>query len=97
MPRSWPTGTGGFTERVGESPVLIKTPERFTMGKKAQAYFCKVVEEEVQISLKNKISLGPKYRKDYFVQCDQEECQYVDENASPCPLSVEMFGKTLLV
>jgi hypothetical protein len=79
------------------NPGFFKIPERFKMGKKAQVYFCKVVGEDVQISLKNKISLGPKYRKDYFVQCDQEDCQYVDENASPCPLTVEMFGKTLLV
>jgi hypothetical protein len=65
------------------------------MGKKAQAYFCKVISEQVHISLKNKPSFGPKYIKNYFVQCDQEDCQYVDENISPCPLSKEMFGEPL--
>jgi hypothetical protein len=63
------------------------------MVKKAQAYFCKVVGEQVHISLKNKISLGPKYKKEHFVQCDQEDCQYVDENILPCPLFIEMFSK----
>jgi len=67
------------------------------MGKKALPYFCKVVGEQVHISLKNKISLGEKYKKAYFVQCDQEECQYVDENILPCPLFIEMFDKPLQV
>ena len=67
------------------------------MGKKAQPYFCKVVGEQVHISLKNKMSFGAKYKKDYFVQCDQEDCQYVDENISPCPLFIGMFGNPLPV
>lgn len=67
------------------------------MGKKAQAYYCTVVGEQVHISLKNKINFGLKYKKDYFVQCDQEDCQYVGENLSPCPLFVEMFSNPLPV
>jgi hypothetical protein len=70
---------------------------RLKMGKKAQAYFCRVVGEDVRIALKTKISLGPKYKKEYFVQCDQEDCQYVDENTSPCPLFIEMFGNPIPV
>jgi hypothetical protein len=70
---------------------------RLKMGKKAQAYFCKVIGEQVHISLRNKRSFGPKYKKDYFVQCDQEDCQYVDENISPCPLFLEMFSKPIQV
>jgi hypothetical protein len=65
------------------------------MGKKAQEYYCNVIREQVRISLKNKISIGLKYKKDLFVQCDQEECQYVDKNILPCPLCIEMFDKTL--
>jgi hypothetical protein len=33
----------------------------------------------------------------YFVQCDQTECQYVDENKPPCPLQVSMFAEEIRV
>ena len=28
----------------------------------------------------------------YFVQCNQIDCQYVEENKAPCPLHVGMFA-----
>jgi hypothetical protein len=57
-----------------------------------QDYYCKVISEDVKIYLKNKANIGLKYKKDYFVKCNQEDCQYVDKNTSPCPLHIEMFG-----
>ncbi len=63
------------------------------MAKKSiQDYYCNVISENVKIYLKNKVHIGLKYKKDYFVKCNQEECQYVDKNTSPCPLVVEMFS-----
>ncbi len=56
-----------------------------------QDYYCNVIKEDVQIFLKNKANIGLKYQKDIFVKCNQDECQYVDENISPCPLGIEMF------
>ena len=32
---------------------------------------------------------------DYFVQCNQLECQYVETNAPPCPLHVGMFAEEI--
>ena len=55
-------------------------------------YYCDVISENVKIFLKNKVTIGLKYQKDYFVKCNQEECQYVDQNTSPCPLVIEMFS-----
>ena len=55
-------------------------------------YYCNVISENVKIHLKNKVNIGLKYKTDYFVQCDQEDCQYVDKNTSPCPLGIEMFN-----
>jgi hypothetical protein len=55
-------------------------------------YYCNVISENVKIFLKNKINIGLKYKKDYFVKCNQEDCQYVDKNTSPCPLVIEMFS-----
>jgi hypothetical protein len=31
----------------------------------------------------------------YFVQCNQTECQYVEVNAPPCPLHVDMFAEEI--
>jgi hypothetical protein len=56
-------------------------------------YYCNVIREDVKIYLKNKANIGLKYKKDYFVKCNQEDCQYVDENTSPCPLEIEMFSR----
>jgi hypothetical protein len=32
---------------------------------------------------------------DYFVQCNQADCQYVEANAPPCPLHVDMFAEEI--
>ena len=60
--------------------------------KNIKDYYCNVISEPVKILLKNKVNIGLKYKRDYFVKCNQEECQYVDKNAAPCPLAIEMFS-----
>jgi hypothetical protein len=60
--------------------------------KNIQDYYCNVISEDVKIFLKNKANIGLRYERDYFVKCNQEDCQYVDKNTSPCPLRCEMFG-----
>jgi hypothetical protein len=62
-----------------------------------QNYYCKVISEDVKIYLKNKVNIGLTYKKDYFVKCDQEDCQYVDKNSAPCPLEIEMFNRPIAV
>jgi hypothetical protein len=59
--------------------------------RRAKAFFCTVVSEQVEISLKRQFSLGPK-KGELFVQCNQFECQYVDHNTPPCPLSLALFA-----
>jgi hypothetical protein len=49
-----------------------------------------VVQETVQIRLRRSGGFGRS--NGYFVQCNQLECQYVEENKPPCPLHVEMFA-----
>ncbi len=58
----------------------------------ARAFHCTVVDEEVQIRLSNKRIGGFSGTTVPFVQCDQRECQYVDDNADPCPLRADMFA-----
>jgi hypothetical protein len=61
-------------------------------SKRARVFECPVVHESVQISLRDKRSLSLQSEKEYFVQCDQADCQYVAENKSPCPLNLSMFS-----
>jgi hypothetical protein len=49
-----------------------------------------VVSETVRIRLTRPRGLTTR-PTGYFVQCDQADCQYVDANALPCPLHVDMF------
>ena len=61
------------------------------VGKKKQEFHCGVVNEAVKIHLCKKSKAGWRTRSVFFVQCNQSECQYVDENELPCPLSLSMF------
>ena len=56
---------------------------------KPREYLCEVVSETVQIRLKRSSGFGRP--AGYFVQCNQVDCQYVDENKPPCPLHLGMF------
>jgi len=60
--------------------------------RRSQSFKCNVVNEVVQISLKRRRGRGFGGEDYSFVQCDQEDCQYADENAPPCPLRVELFA-----
>lgn len=66
------------------------------MGKRgAKDYFCSVVSEDVQIALRNKPSFSRESNNELFVQCNQHECQYVDLNQLPCPLSLDLFDEVI--
>jgi len=49
-----------------------------------------VVKESVMIRLKRTGGFGKP--QSYFVQCDQLDCQYVEENKPPCPLHAGLFA-----
>ena len=65
------------------------------MGCRKRNYFCTVISEDVKIALKNKPHISRKPKNELFVQCDQSDCQYVDLNQSPCPLSLDLFAEEL--
>ena len=60
---------------------------------KGTNYFCTVVSEDVEIVLKNKAPISRESKTELFVQCNQPDCQYVDFNRSPCPLSLDLFAE----
>jgi hypothetical protein len=49
-----------------------------------------VVSEIVSIALRRRNSLGT--RRVLFVHCSERDCQYVDTNAPPCPLTLDLFA-----
>jgi hypothetical protein len=53
-------------------------------------FWCPVVSESVSIRLKRPGRFGGS--STYFVQCNQVDCQYVEENRPPCPLHTGMFA-----
>ena len=65
------------------------------MGCRKRNYFCTVISEDVKVVLKNKPHISRKPKNELFVQCDQFDCQYVDLNQSPCPLSLDLFAEEI--
>lgn len=60
---------------------------------KSRDFWCDVVSERVQIRLRRWSGFGRP--PGYFVQCNQTECQYVEENKPPCPLHIGMFAEEI--
>ncbi|HLC42027.1 MAG TPA: hypothetical protein VJO34_10450 [Methylomirabilota bacterium] len=58
-----------------------------------RAFRCEVVSETVLIRLRRPTGFGRP--RGNFVQCDQADCQYVDENKPPCPLHVGLFTEEI--
>src|SRR5512136_1008803 len=56
-------------------------------------YFCALVSEDVEIALKNKAPFSSEPKNELFVKCNQLDCQYVDLNQAPCPLSLDLFAE----
>ncbi|MGH7316984.1 MAG: hypothetical protein ACREK9_04620 [Candidatus Rokuibacteriota bacterium] len=54
-----------------------------------KSYNCSVVSETVSISLRRRQSLGGNGK--LFVRCSETECQHIDTNEPPCPLTLQLF------
>jgi hypothetical protein len=59
----------------------------------SREFWCEVVSETVQIRLRRATGFGRP--QGYFVQCNQLDCQYVEENKPPCPLHVGLFAEEI--
>jgi len=57
---------------------------------RAREFRCEVVSETVRIRLRRPGGFGGP--QGFFVQCDQADCQYVEANKPPCPLTADMFA-----
>ena len=56
----------------------------------SKPFRCDVVSETVTISLRRRTPFGGK--GDLFVRCSEVDCQYVDANEPPCPLTLDLFA-----
>ena len=56
----------------------------------SKTFRCPVVSETVSITLRRRIALGAK--GELYVRCSETDCQYVDVNEPPCPLTLDLFA-----
>jgi hypothetical protein len=55
----------------------------------SKPFQCHVVSEPVSITLRRRNTLTE--RGKLFVACSEKDCQYVDANEPPCPLTLGLF------
>ena len=61
------------------------------MGRRpSKPFACSVVAETVTITLRQRSSIRGDGK--LFVQCSEVDCQYVDANEPPCPLTLALFS-----
>jgi hypothetical protein len=56
----------------------------------SKSFLCTVVGETVTIALQRRVRLGTTGK--LFVRCSERDCQYVDANEPPCPLTLDLFS-----
>jgi hypothetical protein len=56
----------------------------------SKSFRCHVVSETVTISLRRRTPLSGKGA--LFVRCSELDCQWVDSNEPPCPLTLDLFA-----
>ena len=55
----------------------------------SKSLHCTVISQTVSIVLRRRTSLGTTAK--LFVRCSESDCQYVDTNEPPCPLTLDIF------
>jgi hypothetical protein len=56
----------------------------------SKSFRCEIVSETVTIALRRRLAFGG--RGTLFVRCSESDCQYVDTNEPPCPLTLDLFA-----
>jgi hypothetical protein len=56
----------------------------------SKAFHCNVVSENVTIALRRRSRFGGQGA--LYVRCSESDCQYVDANQPPCPLTLDLFA-----
>jgi hypothetical protein len=56
----------------------------------SKSFSCSVVSETVSITLRRSSSAAG--RGKLFIRCSEKDCQYIDANKPPCPLTLALFS-----
>jgi hypothetical protein len=56
----------------------------------SKPFRCEVVSETVTIALRRRAALDG--NNQLFVRCSELDCQYIDTNEPPCPLTLDLFA-----
>jgi len=56
----------------------------------SKSFRCEVVSETVTIALRRRASLDG--NNELYVRCSELDCQYIDANEPPCPLTLDLFA-----
>jgi len=56
----------------------------------SKSFRCDVVSETVTIALRRRTVFGGKGK--LFIRCSESDCQYIDANEPPCPLTLDLFA-----
>ena len=59
----------------------------------SKGFYCTVVSETVTIALRRRSN----FRGDgkLYVQCSETDCQWIDANEPPCPLTLDLFAEEI--
>jgi hypothetical protein len=59
----------------------------------SKKFHCTVISEDVSIALRRRSS----FRGDgkLYVQCSELDCQWIDANEPPCPLTLALFAEEI--
>ncbi|MBM4439492.1 MAG: hypothetical protein FJ027_03660 [Candidatus Rokubacteria bacterium] len=60
------------------------------MKNRAQPFDCSIAGKTVAVSLRH--GGGLQEPEGVYVRCDERDCQYVDLNKAPCPLTLDLFA-----
>src|SRR5262245_9290111 len=58
-----------------------------------KSFRCEVISENVTIALRRRTVFGG--RGPLFIRCSEVDCQYVDANEPPCPLTLDLFAEEI--
>ena len=60
-----------------------------------KSFRCEVISETVRIALRRRTVFSGK--GELYIRCSESDCQYVDANEPPCPLTLALFADEIQV
>jgi len=81
------------TTPVSRPARRVRDKETVVNRTPVKSFRCDVISENVTIALRRRTVFGG--RGPLFVRCSEVDCQYVDTNEPPCPLTLDLFAEEI--